>query len=210
MLVEVSRRLYDKGFVSATDGNLSMRTGKGTYLTTCTLINKGDVTSEHIIEVDENGNVVRGKYLPSTELMMHLFIYKHRKDVNAVVHAHPTFATAFATARVPFPNNILPEVIINIGIVPLAKYRTPGTKGLANSLAPYIKQSDAILLTNHGAVTCGKDIWDAYYKMEKLEHAAKIYFLARMLGGEKKLSKKEVGDLLKVKLKSSQKLAKQV
>jgi L-fuculose-phosphate aldolase len=201
LLVDVCHRLYEKGFVTATDGNISIRTVRGTFLTTCTLINKGDVKAEHIIEVDETGNVIRGKYHPSTELKMHLLIYKHRRDINAVVHAHPPYATGFAVARMPIPRNVLPEVIVNIGQIPIAEYATPGTSDLANSLVPHILHSDVILLTNHGVVTCGKDLWDAYYKMEKVEHAAKIIVVARMLGGEKTLSGKDVKELLKVKLK---------
>jgi L-fuculose-phosphate aldolase len=189
LLVEVCHRLYENKFVTATDGNISVRTGRGTFLTTCTLVNKG--------------NVVSGAFLPSTELKMHLFIYKRRKDVNAVVHAHPPYATGFAVEGIPFPDNVLPEVIVNIGKVPLAAYGTPGTDDLANSLAPYINHTDAILLANHGVVTYGKDIWDAYYKLEKVEHAAKICFIARMLGGEKSLSARDIKELIKVKMQPS-------
>lgn len=199
MMVDVCHRLYENGFVTATDGNISVRCTDGNILTTCTSINKGSVFAEHIIEVDDRGRVMNGKYLPSTELKMHLFIYQQRKDVGAVVHAHPIYATGFATARKPFPQNYFPEVIINIGRIPLAKYGTPGTEEMANSLASHIHTCDAMLLMNHGVVTCGKDIWDAYYKMEKVEHAANISFVATMIGGGKPLSRSQVKKLLEMR-----------
>ncbi|MFI5252247.1 MAG: class II aldolase/adducin family protein [Bacteroidota bacterium] len=197
-MVQVCHRLYDKGFVTATDGNISVRYNDN-FLTTCTSVNKGSVTAQHIIEVDRKGKVIHGRFLPSTELKMHLFIYQKRKDINAIVHAHPVYATGFATARMPLPQNLFPEVIINLKEIPLAPYATPGTDDLAQSLAPYIKHAEAMLLTNHGVVACGKDIWDAYYKLEKVEHAAQISYIARMLGGEKPLSRKEVQKLRKLK-----------
>src|SRR5207244_1148010 len=122
----------------------------------------------------------------------HLFIYSQRPDVMAVVHAHPTYATGFASARQALDRCVFPEVIVGLGAIPLAEYATPSTGGVAESLSPHILHSDAILLANHGVVTCGNDPWDAYFKMEKVEHAAHITFVARMLGGEKTLSAHEV------------------
>ncbi|MBI5214372.1 MAG: class II aldolase/adducin family protein [Ignavibacteriae bacterium] len=201
-LVEVCNRLYFKGFVSATDGNVSARLENGNFLTTRSGINKGMVTEDDILEVDNNGNIVIRNpqsairnHKPSTEFRMHLFIYQQRPDVNAVVHAHPIYATGFAAARVPLTSCVFPEVIVGLGAVPLAEYATPSTEEVALSIAPFVKQTDAILLANHGVVTYGRDLWDAYYKMEKVEHAAHITFVAKMLGGEKLLSQEEIEKL---------------
>ena len=197
VMVEVCHRLYDKGFVTANDGNVSVRLKGGTFLASCTSMNKGSVAAEHIVEVDDEGNLLHGSRQPSSELPMHMLIYKQRDDINAVVHAHATYATGFATARTSIPKNLFPEVISKIGDVPLADYGTPATAELANSLLPHIRKSDVVLLANHGLVACGKDIWDAYYKLEKVEHAAHIAFVARMLGGEKPLTKKDLEKLMK-------------
>jgi L-fuculose-phosphate aldolase len=201
-LINVCRHLYEKGFVSATDGNVSVRLETGTFLTTRTGINKGMVTSEDIIEVNTSGNVVSGSYNPSTELAMHLYIYLQRQDVNAVVHAHPPYATGFATARQPLTGCLYPEVIVGFGAIPLAEYATPSTIEVIKSIEPFVNRADAILLANHGVVTYGKDLLDAYFKMEKVEHAAHITFVARMLGGEKLLSKEDVEKLKAISIES--------
>lgn len=208
-LISVCRRLYEKGFVSATDGNVSVRLETGTFLTTRTGVNKGMVTDEDIIEVNLHGEVVSGNYAldessmtrpvgsrrPSTELVMHLYIYSQRLDVNAVVHAHPPYATGFATARQPLTGCVFPEVIVGLGAIPLAEYATPSTLEVVKAIEPFVKQTDAILLANHGVVTYGNDLYDAYFKMEKVEHAAHITFVARMLGGENLLSQQDVEKL---------------
>lgn len=208
-IIDVCHRLYNKGFVTATDGNVSVRLlptesglESGTFLTTRTGINKGMVSADDIIEVDIEGNVVSGKYRPSTELTMHLYIYLQRNDVNAVVHAHPPYATGFATARQPLTGCLFPEVIIGLGAIPLAEYATPSTIEVIKSIEPFVNQADAILLANHGVVTYGKDLLDTYFKMEKVEHAAHITFVARMLGGERLLSKEDVEKLKAISIES--------
>jgi L-fuculose-phosphate aldolase len=194
-LVDICHRLAARGFVTATDGNVSARLANGNFLTTRTSVNKGMVTPEDIVEVGPDGTPVGAGARPSTELGMHLFIYRRRPDVNAVVHAHPTYATGFAVAREPLTGCIFPEVIVGLGAVPLAEYATPSTPEVAGSLEPYVETADAILLSNHGVVAYGKEPYDAYYKMEKVEHAAHITFVARMLGGEKILSARDVEKL---------------
>ncbi len=126
---------------------------------------------------------------------MHLFIYSQRPDIHAVVHAHPTYATGFATARIPLNECLFPEVIVGLGAIPLAAYATPSTKEVSAALTPFVKTADAILLSNHGVVTYGKNVDDAYFKMEKVEHAAHITFVARMLGGEKVLNEQDIAKL---------------
>jgi L-fuculose-phosphate aldolase len=194
-LVTVCKILYERGFVTATDGNVSSRLPNGNILTTPTSLNKGRVTVDDLVEVDLRGTPLNGRQAPSMEIGMHLFIYQKRADVHAVVHAHPTYATGFATARIPLDQPLFPEVIFGLGAIPLAEFATPSTKEVADSIAPYVGSSNAILLSNHGVVTYGKDLDDAYFKMEKLEHAAHITFVARMLGGEKRLTADQVDKL---------------
>ncbi len=194
-LVAVCHRLYEKGFVTATDGNVSVRLPNGNVLTTPTSLNKGKVKESDLVEVTLEGKTVTNDRKPSMELDMHLFIYQQRSDANAVVHAHPTYATGFATARIPLDKHLLPEVVFGLGAIPLARYATPSTKEVAESIAPYVRTSTAILLENHGVVTFGKDLDDAFFKMEKVEHAAHIAFVARLLGGERPLSSADVAKL---------------
>lgn len=195
-LVEICRKVYEKGFVAATDGNISTVTSDSTFLITRSGISKGDVTEDDILEIDAGGNILNGKGKLSTEFKIHLFAYSRRPEVNAVVHCHPVYATAFAAVGEDLTRHIFPEVILTIGKVPLCRYETPSTDGLALSMEPYIDFAWAFLLQNHGAVTLGKDLDDAYYKMEKLEHTAQTIFAARVLGGEKELSFEKVKELL--------------
>ena len=194
-LVEICHLLSSKGFVSATDGNVSVRLENGNFLTSRTAVNKGMMTVDDVIEVNPAGQSVGSASKPSTEIGMHLYIYSQRPDVTAVVHAHPVYATGFATARIPLMDCVFPEVIVGLGAIPLAEYATPSTEEVARSLGPYVKEADAILLTNHGVVTYGPDLLDAFFKMDKVEHAAHIVFVARVLGGEKRLTADDVGRL---------------
>ncbi len=194
-IVDVCHRLYARGFVTATDGNVSVRLADGHCLTTRSAVNKGMVSREDLVEVDGAGTPVGSTLRPSTEIGMHLFIYSRRPDVHAVVHAHPIYATGFATARQPLSACLFPEVIVGMGAIPLAEYATPSTEEVAQSLAPYVESADAILLANHGVVTLGKDLLDAYFRMEKVEHAAHITFVARLLGGEHRLTAEDIEKL---------------
>ena len=191
-LIDVCHRLYAKGLVVATDGNVSVRLPNGKILATRSGINKGMITRKDLVEVTPDGVTLRAKEKPSTELGMHLFIYRQRPDVNAVVHAHPVYATGFAAARIALDQNVLTEVIVGLGTVPLANYATPSTHEMADSIAPFVKSFEALLLANHGVVTFGHDLLDAYFKMEKVEQAARITFVAKMLGGEKSLTPDEL------------------
>lgn len=203
-LIEICHRLYAKGFVVATDGNVSARVGDGRVLTTRTGVNKGMVAHSDLLEVDMEGKPLGGvsSHRPSTEIGMHLFIYSERPDVMAVVHAHPPYATGFAAARQPLDKCFLPEVIAGLGAIPLAEYATPSTTEVPQSLKPYVKISDAVLLANHGLVAYGADLMDAYFKVEKVEQAAHIAFVARLLGGEKPLSGEDVEKLREVSVRS--------
>lgn len=201
-IVEIAHLIYQKGFVSATDGNISVRLPNGNILCTPTMTCKGEIRKSSIVEIDPDGNLVYGIYKPSTEIKMHLFIYREREDVNAVIHAHPPFATSFAVAGLSLEEYVLPEVIVNLGKIPLAKYATPSTDEVPKSIQPFVKSHDAFLLQNHGAVTLGTNLKDAFFKMEKLEHYAMVILFARILGGEKVLSTEEISKLSEISLKS--------
>ena len=195
-MVIACHRLYERGYVTATDGNLSARLPNGNILITPASLNKGQVGESELVEVTASGSAVTLSGTPSSELHMHLFVYGRRPDVNAVVHAHPPYATGFATARVPLPDALLPEVILELGSIPLADYATPSTDEVAASLAPFILNANAALLANHGVITFGTNIDEAYFRMEKIEHASHILFVARELGGGKSLTGAELSRLL--------------
>jgi len=201
-LVEICHKVYEKGFVAAYDGNISERTTNGTVLITRSGICKGDVTEKDIVEIDLNGKVLSGKSKISTEHKIHLYAYKKRSEVNAVVHCHPVYSTVFALLGEGLIDHYLPEVFLTIGKVPLCKYATPSTDKVPESLEPHINYTWAILLQNHGALTLGKTLDDAYYKMEKLEHAAKIIYLSKLLGKPRKLSKQNIDAILKISEKT--------
>jgi L-fuculose-phosphate aldolase len=194
-IIRFCHRLYERGLVTATDGNVSIRLGRGRVLTTRSGVNKGDVRATDLVEVKMDGTPVAGKAKPSTELGMHLFIYQQRPDVGAVVHAHPPYATGFAVVRLPMDRPVLPEVIVGLGEIPLARYATPSTSEVAESLRPHVKTAAAVLLAGHGVVTWGMTLEEAYYRMEKVEHAAQIIVVARTLGGEIALSGAELETL---------------
>jgi len=193
-MVEVGRRIYQKGLVAANDGNISVRLDAGRLLVTPTGLSKGFMRPEEMSIVDPDGRLLSGGK-PSSELPLHLHIYRQRQDVQAVVHAHPPYATGFATAGIALDKCVLAEVIVTIGSIPLAPYGTPSTEELPKSIDPFIETCDAFLLANHGVVTVGQDLMDAYFKMERVEHYAHILFTARLLGGEQPLSGEAVEKL---------------
>ena len=191
-IVEAGRRMDARGYVASNDGNISTRLDKDRLLTTPKSVPKGYMTPDMMVIVDYEGRKVAGDRDPSSELPMHLEIYRNRPDVNAVVHAHPPTATGFATAGVPLTRAVLAEVVTTLGSIPIAEYGTPSTAELPAAVRKYIKAHDGMLLANHGAVTCGTDVMSAYYKMETIEHFAKISLVARLLGGENLISREEV------------------
>ena len=194
-IVEVGRRLYARAYVASNDGNISVRLDAERLITTPKSVSKGFMTADMMVVVDYNGKKVAGEREPSSELPMHLEIYRSRPDVNAVVHAHPPLATGFAVAGIPLTRAVLAEVITTLGSIPIAEYATPSTSELPEAVRKYIKVHDGLLLANHGAVTCGRDVISAYYKMETIEHFAKISLVARLLGREHLISREEVDRL---------------
>ncbi|MFQ5702982.1 MAG: class II aldolase/adducin family protein [Gemmatimonadales bacterium] len=176
------RRMADIGLIAGADGNVAVRVGTDRAIVTPSGLVKAELSSEDMVEVDLSGRQVRGHRRASSELDMHLRILRLRSDVGAVVHAHPPVATGFGVAGLAFDDCVLPELIFQVGHVPLVPYGTPGTPELGDALEPYIADYDAVVLANHGAVTMGTTLDDARIRMESLEHAAKIIFTARMLG----------------------------
>src|SRR3954469_24369496 len=191
-IVEVGRRLYGRGYTASNDGNISVRLGSDRLLMTPTNVCKGFMDARMMCVTDLEGRKLEGERNPSSEIQMHLEVYRQRPEIQAVVHAHPPVATAFAVAGIPLDRAVLAEVVTTLGSVPIAEYATPSTQELPAAVRKYVKAHDGMLLANHGALTLGADLFSAYYKMETIEHFANISFVARMLGGERLLSRDEV------------------
>ncbi|MDE3154120.1 MAG: class II aldolase/adducin family protein [Acidobacteriota bacterium] len=191
-IVEIGRRVHARGYVASNDGNISVRLDDGRLLATPTGVSKGDMTPGMMVVTDMEGRKLSGDRNPSSELLMHLEVYRSRPDVQAVVHAHPPVATGFAVAGIPLDRAVLAEVVTTLGSIPIAEYGTPSTPELADAVRTYIRAHDGLLLANHGALTAGKDLFAAYYKMETIEHFARISLTARLLGREHLLAREEV------------------
>ena len=174
LILEIGRRMYSRQLVSSNDGNISIRTGGGRIWLTPSGVSKGFMTEEMLVCVDLNGCVLEGTRKPSSESKMHLRVYRENPAVNAVVHAHPVTATAFAIARVPLDLALMTESVIGLGVVPVAPYATAGTDAVAESVAPYCREYHALLLANHGALTWGGEAMQAYYRMESVEACAQV------------------------------------
>ena len=191
-IVEAGRRMYARGYVASNDGNISARLDDARLMTTPKSVSKGFMTPDMLVIVDYDGKKISGERDASSELPMHLEVYRNRPDAGAVCHAHPPLATGFAVAGIPLTRAVLAEVITTLGSIPIAEYGTPSTAELPEAVRKYIKAHDGMLLANHGAVTCGPNVLAAYYKMETIEHFAKISLVARLLGGENLISRGEV------------------
>jgi L-fuculose-phosphate aldolase len=202
-IIEVGHWLWEKGFVASNDGNISVRTGPDEIWTTPTGVSKGFMTPDMIIRVDTEGKPLdlKAKYRASSELKMHLRVYRERPDVKAVVHTHPPFATSFAVAGIPLDHFAMPEAVQVLGAVGIAPYGTPSTEQIPDSIAPFIRRSDAVLLANHGALTLGGSLMEAYFKMETLEHSARIVFQALQLGNLNRLPPEEIDRLMELREK---------
>jgi L-fuculose-phosphate aldolase len=191
-IVEVGRRMYARGYTASNDGNISVRLGADRLLMTPKSVCKGFMTPDMMCITDLDGRKLQGDRDRSSEMLMHLEVYRQRPDVQAVVHAHPPTATGFAVAGIPLDRPVLAEVLTTLGSIPIAEYATPSTRELPEAVRKYIKAHDGMLLANHGALTVGPDLYGAYYKMETIEHFAKISLVARLLGRENLISREEV------------------
>jgi L-fuculose-phosphate aldolase len=198
-MVRVGRLVWERGFVAATDGNLSARMGANRLLVTASGVSKGFLTEEDLVIIRLDGEPVsayRGRDShPSTEIAMHLEVYRQRPDVNAVIHAHPPLATAFSIAGVSLARCVIPEVIVSMGAIPTAEYATPGTAEVPESIRGAIREYDALILAHHGSLTVGETLWEAYLRLEKVEHTAQITLAAQQLGRVNTLSPQAVEKL---------------
>jgi len=203
MICDIGIRIWTRGYVAANDGNITVKINDKEVLTTPTGVSKGFMTPDMIIKVDMSGKVISGnsKYRPSSEAKMHIEVYEQRPDVRSVIHAHPPYATSFAVAGIPLNKCVLPEAILVLGSVPIAKYGLPSTTEIPDAIRSHIQHSDAVLLENHGTLTLGPDLISAYHRMETLEHTAHIVFLARQLGRVNVLPQYEVDRLMELREK---------
>lgn len=200
-IVEIGARMYEHDFVAGTDGNISCRLPRNQMLITPSGFAKGRLSPNDLVIVDYAGNLVNGSNKPSSEFLLHAFIYSQRDDIEAVVHAHPVYCTAYAATGKSLAPCILPEVMLSLGEVPLASYGTPSTQEIPSSVQDLISCHDTILLKNHGVVACGKDLENAYNKLELVEHFAKILHASESIGGAQPLSREQVDKLMRIKEK---------
>jgi L-fuculose-phosphate aldolase len=200
-LIRICHLMYERSYVVSSDGNVSARLDDGRILATPTMTCKGRMTDDLIAVTDIEGRALNDQRA-SSELAMHLLIYRERPDIKAVCHAHPPHGTAFAVAGLAIDQPILSEVILTLGCVPLASYGTPSTDELSNAMRPLLKHHNALLMANHGAVAYGSDLWQSWDRLETLEHTAKIAILSRILGGSQNLSPDAIEKLIVVREKA--------
>lgn len=198
-ICEIGRRVYAKGFAAANDGNITYRLNDREILCTPTMVSKGYMKPEDICKVDYDGNQLAGSRKRTSEVLLHLSVYRERPDINAVVHCHPPHATAFAVAREPIPKCVLPEVEVFLGEVPLADYATPGTQEFAETITPFLQDCNTVILANHGTVTFGSDLQQAYFNSEIIDAYCKILILAKQLGPIQYFGEQHTQELLDIK-----------
>ena len=200
-ICDIGKRIYNRNMVAANDGNISVKLSDNEFLCTPTGVSKGFMTPEYICKVDAEGNVIQANkgFRPSSEIKMHMRVYKLRPDVGSVVHAHPSFATSFAIAGIPLTQPIMPEAVIALGCVPIAPYGTPSTNEIPDAVEPYLEHFDAVLLESHGALTWGGDLLAAYLKMESVEFYAELLYKSRQLGGPKEFDQATVQRLYQIR-----------
>ncbi len=188
-IVECGRISYERHLMTSNDGNISVRMDDGLVLITPSGLSKGRLTTDGLLVVDIEGNIVSAKdgRRPSSETPMHLEVYKHREDVRAVVHAHPIFATTLTVSGHGFPLDVLPEVLLTLGDVPITAYATPSSHEDAEAIRPFLKEHNAMLLCQHGSLTYGKNLDEALIHLERIEHVSEIYWRAKMLGNVKRV-----------------------
>ncbi len=201
-IVNIGKMMYERRYIVAGDGNVSVRLDENLILATPTALCKGMLSTDHIVKIDLEGNVLDGEYRPSSEIKMHLAAYQTRPDVRAVVHAHPPISTGFAVAGIPLDQLILAEMVVNFGSIPLAPYHSPSTAELAGSVAEQVKCHDAVLMANHGVMTIGPDLYSSYHRLEMVEQFATISLVAHLLGKMQTFSPQQLQDLQAIREKS--------
>ncbi|MGN7764951.1 class II aldolase/adducin family protein [Paenibacillus sp. 22594] len=197
-ICDIGRNLFNKDFIAANDGNISARLSATEVLATPTGVSKGYLEPHMLVKVNLEGEILEAHegYRPSTEVKMHLRIYRELPEMNGVVHAHPPFGTAFAIKGEALDKMMMPESVIAMGDIPLAKYGTPSTEEVPDSIMPFLGKKTAVLLESHGALSWGKDVMGAYMNMERLEYTAKLTFLTRMINGERELPPDRIEELV--------------
>lgn len=199
-IIDIGKRMYDKGFVAANDGNLSIKLPDGSIWATPTGVSKGYMTKSMLVKLRDDGSIISGSMQPSSEIKMHLRVYQENSGVSTVVHAHPPVATAFAIAGIPLDKAILAEAVVQLGSVPIAPYATPGTQEVPDSIAPYCTGYNAVLLANHGALTWGGNLTESWFRMESLEYyATLIMYTGSIIGQATTLNRFQVQKLLDIR-----------
>lgn len=205
MIVEIGKRMFLKGYVAANDGNISIRVGPSTIWVTPTGVSKGYMEPDMMVKLDLDGKMISGDRKETSEVMLHLRVYNENPEVMAVVHAHPPVATSFAVAGIPLDRPVLTEAILTLGSVPIAPYATPGTDEVPNSITPFVRSHNAVLLANHGAVAWGRDVVEAYYRLESLEHYATVMmYTGHVIGRANELTCDQVSKLVQIREKAPQ------
>lgn len=195
-ILEAGRRLYQKNFVAANDGNLSAKVSDHFVWATPTGVSKGFMTEDMLVKLDLDGNVVEGSHKPSSEIKMHLRIYREAPEIHAVAHAHPPASSTFAAAGIPLDQALLQEAVVLLGVIPVAPYALPGSGALAESVVPYLSGYNGLLLEHHGAVSWGDSVMQALYRLESIEYNATVMMYTRMLGCERPLKNKQIDELI--------------
>jgi len=198
-LCEVGRRLWQRGHVGATEGNISARLSPRQILVTPSGVSKGHLKPDDLVVVDTAGKTVKGD-APTVEIKLHLAIYQARKDCQAIIHAHPPTATGFSLAGEGIPDNLMPEAAIVLGSVAIVPFALPGTDAVVQAIGPLIEDHKTFIMSHHGALTLGKDPFDAYNRMETLERICKIYLNAKLLGTVHPIPKEAFDYLLETAL----------
>jgi L-fuculose-phosphate aldolase len=198
-ILEAGRRLYQRGYVAANDGNLSARVSDNTVWATPSGVSKGFMTEEMLVKLDLEGNVLEGTYKPSSEIRLHLRIYREAPEVLGVVHAHPPVSAAFAAAGLPLDTALLQEAVVLLGVIPVAPFALPGTDALADSVAPFVGGYNGALLEHHGAVAWGGSVMQALHRLESIEYNATVRMYARMMGIERPMTNAQIEALLKLR-----------
>lgn len=199
-ICEIGKRMYWRGYVASNDGNISVKCGENAVWVTPTGVSKGYMDPSMLVKVDMEGNILAGTHKPSSELKMHLRVFKENPSVQSVMHAHPAVSTSYAAAGIPLDRPIVSEAIVLLGTIPVAPYAVPGTYEVPDSIAPYCKDYNGVLLGNHGALTWGKDPYEAYYRLETLEHyATMMMYTDNIIKKSSDLTCNQVTELIKIR-----------
>ncbi len=195
-IIEICKRVYSNRWVASNDGNISIRIGPNAVLCTPTGMSKGYLTTDQLVKVDMDGNKLEGELEASSEVKIHLDVFKNKEGINSAVHAHPPYSTAYAVAGIPLDQCVIPEIIVSLGSIPLTKYGTPSTMEIPDNIRDYLGDYNAFLLENHGAFAIGGDVYQAYYRMESMELFARISLLAQTLGNVNTIKEENVQKIM--------------